>query len=62
MNSNVSERTVGIMIGILGTYVVARAFNLSYRMSFVRELKKEPLDIQAQYKLSRIKSLLEAYE
>ena len=54
----VSELALGIMVGLLLGFV----FNFTYRWYFVWKLKQEPLDVQAQYKLNRVRSLLEAYE
>ena len=54
----IPELVIGIAIGLL----LAGTFNFAYRWYFVYELKQEPLDVQAQYKLNRIKSLMEAYE
>ena len=52
------ELIIGIIIGI----ALSALLNLQYRNSFVRKLKQEPLDIQAQYKVNRIKALLGTYE
>ena len=54
----VPELVAGIIIGLLLGFLV----NFQYRWYFVRKLKQEPLDVQAQYKVNRIRSLLEAYE
>lgn len=53
----VEEILVGIAIGLLLGFLL----NSAYRWSFVQKLKREPLDVQAQYKLNRIKSILETY-
>lgn len=52
------ELFLGIVIGLL----VAGLFNFAYRWFFVQKLKREPLDVQGQYKINRIKSLLETYD
>ena len=54
----VDELVLGILIGLL----LAGFVNFAYRWYFVAKLKQEPLDVQAQYKVNRIRSLLEAYE
>lgn len=49
--------TMLIIFGIVGYF-----FNMAYRQSFVNRMKQEPLDVQAQYKLERIKAILETYD
>ena len=58
----VPDVLIGVIIGVLLAYLIARVFNLGFRRKFVAELKQEPLDVQAQYKIVRIKSLLETYD
>ena len=48
----------GAVCGLL----VGCVFSFIYRYSFIKKLKDEPLDVQAQYKLERIKGILETYE
>jgi len=53
----INELIFGILIGLL----LAGLINFAYRWYFVAKLKQEPLDVQAQYKINRVKALLEAY-
>jgi len=54
----VPELLLGLIIGV----AVAGLFNFAYRNQFVNRLKGEPMDVQAQYKLNRIKAILETYD
>lgn len=57
-----SETTKLIIIGIIIGIALQGLYNSAYRWYFVRKLKQEELDVQAQYKINRIKAILETYE
>ena len=54
----VNEFLFGLILGV----AISSLLNFEYRNHFLRKLKEEDMDVQAQYKINRIQGLLHYYE